>query len=272
MEEEGLSMTYPQEVDIGLQKFVARRRLSAAQSQHLVAAVEKLWPGTKYKLPYTHGQLSAVSHMQLAHHTIPMPWNCALCLAHWMAMAGKPRLGGVLLLQWSTGLRPMEALSLQTQQLTRPDENPSGNLGIITLAPKSGTKVGRPQFVLLWPDRQAVALTVLERFRRTSERGCCLTAINDVGSFNRILEKACKSLGLPRFTAHSPRAGWATAQRLAGRPFGEIQEEGRWDSERSLRRYLDALAAVEMRVATQHLDATAEWLKGNFNGRFAWWP
>jgi len=145
-------MAYPQEVDIGLQKFVARRRLSAAQAQHLVVAVEKLWPGTKYKLPYTHGQLSAVSHMQLAQHTLPLPWNCALGLAHWMATAGRPRLGSVFLHQLSAGLRPMEVPSLQTPQLTRPDENPTGNLGIITLAPERGTKVGRPLAVLLWPD------------------------------------------------------------------------------------------------------------------------
>ena len=46
------------------------------------------------------------------------------------------------------------------------------------------------------------------------------------------------------WTPHGARAGYASESRAAGKPFTEIQEEGRWISASSLRIYIDCVGAA----------------------------
>ena len=51
---------------------------------------------------------------------------------------------------------------------------------------------------------------------------------------------------------HSGRLDFATDGRLEGKPFTEIREAGRWQSDSSLRTYLDVLAASSVVRAMGH--------------------
>ena len=65
-----------------------------------------------------------------------------------------------------------------------------------------------------------------------------------MGSYNKILKRVEAILGTDfGFTPHSPRAGFATDGVIGGVPFAELQEQGRWVSPPSLRRYIDIITA-----------------------------
>ena len=75
-------------------------------------------------------------------------------------------------------------------------------------------------------------------------------------------------MGLPPlWTAHCPRAGWTTARYLAGQPFGELREDGRWASDSSLRIYIDAVTSTDL---SQHplIIARENWLADLENSYF----
>ena len=88
------------------------------------------------------------------------------------------------------------------------------------------------------------ALTLISAFAATTRPGQLLTNLN-YDRYRTILDRALKDLGLADlgFTPHSPRAGWATSLRMAGMPFKEIKERGRWQNALTLRIYLGAVAA-----------------------------
>ena len=96
-------------------------------------------------------------------------------------------------------------------------------------------------------------------------RAACVFGFN-LGTYQRLLAKACEALQLPAFTPHSARAGFATDQFLAGVDFVTIREAGRWLSDASLRVYLDAVtaASVEASQAGQEWAPLAAWLSQHF--------
>jgi len=242
----------------------------------MIAGIEKTMPYLRWKLPVAKGRLGTLSRTHAVVHTVPMNFDCCLAIALWIALAGRPRVAGVLILQWAVGLRPSEAITLEGQMLTIPEQNPGGGgaqaAAVIALQPRKGTKSGRPQFVLLQEENCPEGMAVLRRMAATTPRGTRLSSITTTTELGRLIRKACLALSLPIFTAHSPRAGWATTQRLRGRPFLELMEDGRWESPSSLRRYLDAVTAISVDQATTHISPTAVWLRGDFFNRYCWWP
>ena len=59
----------------------------------------------------------------------------------------------------------------------------------------------------------------------------------------------------PRWTAHSCRAGWASAHWLLGTAFSDLKEMGRWSYDAALKVYLDVIAAS----AAMHTSDVARW-------------
>ena len=68
-----------------------------------------------------------------------------------------------------------------------------------------------------------------------------------IDRYRRIMTLAERRMGLELgLTPHSPRAGYATDARAAGRSVEEIKFEGRWLSGSSFRIYLDLVGAAEI--------------------------
>ena len=75
------------------------------------------------------------------------------------------------------------------------------------------------------------------------------------------------------YSAHSPRAGFASDAFLAARDFVSIRGEGRWASDASLRIYLDVVSTAAQSAAAdiQRWRATLTILERNFMGCFPRW-
>jgi len=267
-------LRHPHEFDRALRGFASAQKLSPGQFQATLAAVEKVWPQLKWKLTSSHAALGVMEKVHAVDHTWPMPWPICLIIAQWLAMAGWPRVGALLLLQWSAGLRPSEAVALEGHHLSPPGVGPGGvrrTKAVITLQPKAGTKSRRPQFTMLDGLWTPIGLMILRRFSQTTPRGCRLSAAASTAEYGRLIARACTALHIAIYTGHSPRAGWATTMRLLGMDFVELRELGRWENDRSLRGYLDAVGAMALEDAAPHCHPMAAWLEGDFENRFPWW-
>ena len=208
-------------------------------------------------------------------HTMPMPWHVALSLAWWIAGAGYPRVAGLLLLQAATGMRPSEVLALVKESLVPPALNRAGaNCAVIILGIRRRTKSGRRQFITVSRSISPIAVKIIEVFFATTPAGAYLSNCVAYTQYYSILKRATTACHLVelKFTPHSPRAGWATESRMGGMPFQEIKELGRWDSDKALRIYLDASAALLASVSCTHIDHIAAYLAEDFAKRFPWWP
>ena len=144
---------------------------------------------------------------------------------------------------------------------------------MVALGKRHGTKAGRPQFVIVHANEDAIAIALIPAFASTTPPGSALSSL-DYNQYSRCLAFAARQLGLNTigYSPHSPRAGWATQLRLSGVPFAEIQERARWQTASALRIYLDAVAASTTLLHKTHsLLEFSAYLKADFPGRFPWW-
>ena len=249
-----------------------RSGIRLSQARTLAAAVEKTLPAAKRHLPHARALIVEGERWAPPQHTIPLSWVAAAGTAFLLATVhGVARIGGLLLLQSRTGLRPSEALQLERQHLVPSHLNRSNPAeAVLILGTRQGTKVGRAQFVTTADE---VAKSLISAFHATTADGARLTAFNSYAQYARLLAKVWSQAGVDhlRFTAHSARSGWATELRLRGTPFPEIKSQGRWSSDKSLITYLDVATATMMELQLGALSNHGEWLLGDVIQRFPWW-
>ena len=72
------------------------------------------------------------------------------------------------------------------------------------------------------------------------------------GTYSRLIRAAERSYGLDLgWTAHSPRAGFASDGIARGRPAAELQYEGRWRSSDSFLTYVDVITASSINTSLE---------------------
>ena len=180
-------------------------------------------------------------------HTTPLCRGPANLLAAWLSRLGQVRLGFGVVLQQRLGMRPNEMLGICAEHVVLPEEQglcPWTGHAEILLGAKKGTKVKRPQVVVVRGAREGDLLRILRLVKHTTPPHGRLVPIS-IDSYRMWLKRVLEVLRLPLdVTPHSPRAGFASEGRALGRPFTELQEEGRWASATSLRTYIDLAAAA----------------------------
>ena len=184
-------------------------------------------------------------------HTVPLGKGVAKLIMVHFASWGFLRLGIGVILQTETGLRPSELLRLRPEDFLFPEEEGS-NLRVrplrIGLGIRGGTKVKRAQFVLL--DKRCWRLVRVLRVLKLSTPQGLLVFPESYSTFRLLLRRVEAQLGLSvGWTPHSGRAGYASDSRAEGVPFEEVREQGRWQSDSSLRRYLDIVGASSIGVS-----------------------
>ena len=243
-----------------------------AKLERLLAALERVWPQCKGHLPWAQAQLRRARYHHPVQHTMPLRWDTALLLALLLANQGWSRVGGLLLLQWCFGLRPSEALNLRGGRLVPRLTSGAGPEPVVLLGVKRLTKANRRQFVIADSSRTPWANFLVTLFSSTTGADTLLTAVTTVTQYNRLIRLACRGTGVATaYTAHSPRSGWATAMRLAGMNFVEIQEKGRWSHPQSLRIYLDVVGTLAVSQSEVRVSRWATWLNEDLPARFPWW-
>jgi hypothetical protein len=198
------------------------------------------------------------------------PW--AILLGCWMSHHGNAPLGGLLILQQLQCLRPSEALGLVGSALVSPEDYPlAGGSGLLLLAPGGKTKSGRPQTSMV---TDPLALKLLRWFRRSVLPSDRLSSIRTLAQLSRWLKLATGAFNLQHigWTPHSPRAGRASDMMMMGLSFLRIREAGRWQSDSSLRRYLDVMAVMggeAARALSQYMPLIMQ-LEESFDLYFNW--
>ena len=247
--QEDLPSSSSEELDDALMGHKQSELPTRSQFILVVSALEFCVPAAKGHLHWSHAAISGWSKRVRIRHTLPLTKRPAKLLAIQMAVRGKRRLGIGLLLQVHTGLRPSELLSLEPQHLLFPqDQGWSGEKSlplVIALGMRRGTKVKRQQTATLSPIHSELWQALWE-LRRCTPPGFYLFP-HTLEAYRQELRSCEAALGWKvGFTPHGPRAGFATDARLEGVPFVEIREAGRWQSDSSLRCYLDIVAAADV--------------------------
>ena len=224
--------------------------LSRAKFSTLVAGVEFFFQRFRNRLSWCHGVLSGWETGAQVRHTVPLGKGVAKLIMVHVVSWGFLRLGIGVILQTETGLRPSELLRLRPEDFLFPEEEGS-NLRVrplrIGLGIRGGTKVKRAQFVLL--DKRCWRLVRVLRVLKLSTPQGLLVFPESYSTFRLLLRRVEAQLGLSvGWTPHSGRAGYASDSRAEGVPFEEVREQGRWQSDSSLRRYLDIVGASSMGV------------------------
>lgn len=253
--------------DIDFLAMEFRTEMDLTKSQHitLVAALEFFMPYLKGKLVLCREALKGRASAEPTRHTVPLTTDLACIFGAYLASKGKSRVGIAMIVQQATGLRPSELLALQTDHIYVPPDCTQPLT--IRLGAVVSTKVKREQFVLLAPCKQPLATALLRKLHADTVAGSRLFPFG-YSVYNNSF-KLCEThyqlnLGM---TAHSPRAGFATSQVIAGVPVKEIQAAGRWLCEASFQTYVDVVAAahIKAQVGSKALDDTVKWVQSRLH-------
>ena len=166
-----------------------------------------------------------------------------LLIADHLRLQGLQRESAYLLLAWQLGVRPTDGLRLIAADLQPPSrfgaERP---IGVVLLGRARGTKTRRQAYTRVYPNDEAT-LHFIHVFKTCTPSLDRLVRWSRSPQVTSVIRRACEQLGIMSdFTAHSMRAGWATARHLAGQPIPELLCDGTWSCEATLRVYLDVVA------------------------------
>ena len=274
--EHGLELTDTAALDDLLVEFKNMCDVSKAQFAYTLSAVQMAYPAARGNLQWAASVLRDMEIQCPIQHHLALPYGLSLVLAIAMALMGHSRLAAGLIISQQRGLRPSEWLRLEKGDVTLPEWLAFGNNGaaVLNLGARTGTKVKRAQAVLIDARRHPLALALIRVLVTTTPPARQLAGPQNLPGYQKVLAAACTSLMLPLFTPHSARAGFATDGFLANRDFVSLREEGRWQSDKSLHTYLDAVTTCSQAASTaaHHWGPTIRWLESNFMLAFVWWP
>ena len=205
-----LSLHSAEDLDLMIMEYRTEMDLTKAQHVTLVAAVEFFLPYAKGKLVICREALKGRAASEPTKHTIPLTTELAWLFGAYMASQGKSNIGAAMIVQQATGLRPSELLALQRDRIFVPrDCNQSITLRLGSVV---STKVKREQFVLVRPGVQSLAYALLRSLSSTAAEGAKLFPFG-YSTYNNAFKSCERHYQLEMgFTAHSPRAGFATSQ------------------------------------------------------------
>ena len=226
-----------------------------------VASVEYFFSSFRGNLPWSHHVLKGMNITHITRHTVPMLFRYACYYASHLAAMGLARLGAGMVVQQAKGLRPSEMLGLRAIDVLLPEEamyDKAYNT-VLNLGAKVGTKAKRQQAVIIQGNH--VATEVLRRVKSLCRDPHERLFPYTLARYNTLIKRVSKKCGLEDvgWTAHSPRAGFASEARAQGRPFTDIREDGRWVADSSLRVYIDLVASAQLEtdMKSRHTQASA---------------
>ena len=224
----------------------AHPKLTKGKFLNLIAALEFFCPPLKRNLPWAHTMVTAWARSLPVRHTVALTSRPGFLIAVHFSVRGWKRLGLGMMVQIASGMRPNEMLQLLPQHVILPEEQDvqgPNTPTLLVLGVKTGTKVRRAQVARLPADTHPLPL-ILRNCKRATPEGMFLFPYT-LADYRNKLRSVDSDLNINLgYTPHSPRAGFATEARLKGMAFEEIREAGRWQSDSSLRTYLDLVGAT----------------------------
>ena len=138
-----LDLDIPEELDEAMVTYQVIRRLPKSKTGILLAAIERALPHMKKRLPWYKMVSDELIQYVGAVHAQAMPWVACLPLAAFISQNVSLRLGALLIVQHSRGLRTMEVVGISGESILLPEET-LYSVGVLSLGFKSKIKVGVP--------------------------------------------------------------------------------------------------------------------------------
>ena len=248
--------------------------ITKSKFANTVVASELAIPFIKGRLPWARSVLSAWESVGHIRHHKPLPKLLASLYALLLSWIGYGRIGAGLWLQTEKGLRPSELLGLMKEHVLLPSALMSKRCIVLNLGMKTGTKLKRPQAVIVSADVHPRSFLALQQLVATTPERQLLFGGLTLTQYQTLFKWLNACMQWADFSPHSPRAGFASDSVLEGKQFVQIREEGRWTADSSLRIYLDVVATAYETV--QHdisdLSDKLQQLNQQFDAFFCWWP
>eukprot|EP00732_Lithocolla_globosa_P002732 Lithocolla_globosa_v1_NODE_1892_length_2270_cov_26.995485.p1 type:complete len:311 gc:universal NODE_1892_length_2270_cov_26.995485:1263-331(-) len=190
------------------------------------AGVEMLLMIPSGNLPGAARALRAWDKIVPGHSPPPLTWDLTMVIAGEMRRRGYRRLACGILIAFCGYLRIGELLALEPSQV-----DVSFPIGL-----RVDGKTGRNQFVAI---KNKLALSALTWLVSTTSGS--LVGVN-YSTMRKVFTETLTTLGLSGygFTLHSLRHGGATHDFIGGKHLSHIALLGRWESKKSLRRYIQS--------------------------------
>jgi len=270
MDSEGFTPDGAEAWDDLLVEWSYQKKVSTAQFSCAIAAVGMVYPRLKSELTWARQRLSTLEKLHPAQHAAPAGRELCALLGSQLAASRRARMGLALMVQNALGLRPSEALRLTPEDMALSPEGDKAHVVVVRLGARVGTKIGREQFALLdtrrWKDLWRVltiAIQLTPAFHRLFPYS--------LASYYHWLKRSQAAYGLAlHITPHSPRAGYVTDELVLGTSAVDIRVAGRWSSETSFRRYVDAVGALAAAQAarTAGLGPVIGWVLSHLDDYF----
>ena len=232
-----------EELDETLVEYVNDHIFSKSRIQNLYNGIATAVPKARNNLPWVLAIIHGMQKSQPGMHTIPMVLPAAIIIAVYLSQCGYQRIAVVLLMQATWGMRPSEALAIFPNSVTLPGTGFYRN-GIIVIKQGSHTKSGRPESVLINPNKHWLITQLIQWCISTGPPNVPFAGNFRVDRYSKLLGRASRALKLPPYTAHGPRAGFVSDAMLDGVSVADAMTVTRHQSLKSFQVYADAATAI----------------------------
>ena len=218
--------------------------LSKSAINYVIASTEFFLPQVKNRLIWAR-KVAAGQHVSApTKHTAPMVSKVSSFYGARLATSGMYRMGLYIAVQQAVGLRPSEGLKLKAKHVLRP-EFACGKF-LLRLGANVGTKIKREQVAHLDPAKHPILCEVFADLLDHTSPDEHLFPFS-YSAYNNAIQNITATLNVDvHFTAHSPRAGFASENIALGEPPEAIRLLGRWSSEQNFKIYIDVISAAHI--------------------------
>lgn len=235
-------------IDRMLVSFIEHQyRLDAgiALSQHAMSGLSFLDPHLRDRLVCSGATLAAYRQHRPVTSWMPLTIELVTVLSLSMSLLGRRAESVAILVAFDGYLRISEYLQLRRQDIALASDGRLGSAYTGMAIRLRHTKTGPDQWVTIESPTVIGIFTAYldERRFAPQERVFTFTA----HALRSLLRSVSERLGLPhlsRLSPHSLRHGGATSAFLRGRDINYIQHRGRWQSTKSVWRYIQQGASM----------------------------
>lgn len=232
----------PSDLDQVLHSFITDLYLSGGSkstASDLLYGLLRLLPELKGRLPLSTLALKGWSRLNPAVSYPPLTWDLCCLIAFRLAAGRQWSLAVATLLAFDCLLRVSELVGLRVGDVADSGDPRIGTRFSGMALRLRHTKTGPNQWVIVRSPAVVSLLRTLLRESSASPETLLFPVTSDV--FRRRFKKACSQLCLSDgYVPHSLRHGGATALFIAGEGVEDIMLRGRWTSNKSARRYIQA--------------------------------
>jgi integrase len=205
----------------------------------LLYGLLRLLPELKGRLPLSTLALKGWTRLNPATSYPPLTWDLCCLVSFRLAANRLWSLAVGTLLAFDCLLRVSELVGLRVSDIADSGDPRVGTRFSGMALRLRQTKTGPNQWVIVRSPAVVTLVRTLLQDRGASQSAMLFPVSSDV--FRRRFKKACAQLGLSdAYVPHSLRHGGATALFISGEGIEDIMLRGRWASNKSARRYIQA--------------------------------